>query len=95
MDKTTFGKIKATIELVKILEKYEKKDTNKVGRVLEGLGRAFNYIKEKDIPLFLVEPWKNRMIERTEIFPDEIKRFMKNIIIGQYRKFLNQRRKKI
>ena len=92
MDKTTFGDSQAAIDLAKILEKFDNnKYTKKVGRHFERYGKGLSelkFIRDKNIQSFMAILWRDAMLERTENFPDEIKRFVKNVMAGQYRAFL-------
>lgn len=62
-----------------------------MGRLIDKFGKGLSeisYIKDDSFRVFIVSLFRNEMLKRTNSFPDEVQRFVKNVMASQYRGFL-------
>lgn len=94
MDKNTYSNCLASQILVDILNKrQDKKLIMKVSSCLHDYYSGLKEIKKTNIQLTFAEMWKNKFICRINnysYFDVEIKNFMKNVIVTEYRKIVNE-----
>ena len=92
MKNTTFGSSKAAIDLARILSD-NKKYSRKVSSLLTTFNKRLSLlqnINDKKFKLCLMILIKSAALELVESYPDEIKRFTKNVLIANYRNELKK-----